>query len=213
MAKDRSFNAFTVFRAAKDRRGAGKKSGAGAYPGYLAAPPTPVEEAQKNFSFVWAHLVRDESRYSQGDFPVLYTASRKTTTYREVGYHLHKNFAPEIKARDGVSVPHIVYDLRVSGLGRDFGLGKEARRQLCQPKKSGGYKACHGVALEARKANIGFLRVPSARCDGAENFPILNEANCSLPNGAQEVELHLTGNRREVIVKTAVLRRRYSIKS
>lgn len=89
-----------------------------AYPGArVGKVRTDRQEAELNLIYVWKGTGKS-SRFSDGKWPVLYTARQKVTSYVEVGYNLQRMFLPAKKPGIELKIPHICYSLTIIRSGK-----------------------------------------------------------------------------------------------
>jgi len=188
----------SVYRVSKDYRAA--MGVVKLYPGSKPAPRRSNNaEARMNIRFVWA-LQGHASRFSDGSWPVLYTAQMQKTACAEVGYHLQEVYLPAKLPGVDISSPHIVYKLRVRGMRRSLSFDEAHFPVLCG---TGAVEmaACHNIARQAISEGVAYLLAPSARAIGKRCYPILSEKVASKPFDADTVELVVWDDVRTVLVK------------
>jgi hypothetical protein len=101
------------------------------------------------------------SRYSDGSWPVLYTALDSDTSFHEVAFHARKEWL--IGMRHGATVPKFKSSRKLL-----YVLGVDSTSQLDHVSPdpnlvSADYSYCHAIAAGARSAGFASLKVPSAR--------------------------------------------------
>ena len=140
-----------------------------------------------------------QSRYSDGTWPVIYSAESEETALREVLFHLHEFYSEELKTH---SIP--VYR-RVATLAIKtedaLDLTKNNRFDLKKliSKDRSGYDYCQKLAKKNREHGASLLRAPSARHSGGICIPIFKKEviqkdtghlkflKCVLKDGCSEV--------------------------
>ncbi|WP_445327198.1 RES domain-containing protein [Yoonia sp. GPGPB17] len=145
-----------------------------------------LQEAIKNFWDVWA--ANNESRYSSGDKPILYTAPLKTTCYSEAGYHFYNWFVKEHAVLDELESPYICYTVKVDGPILDFMKCVSDHAKMTSNGKVA-YKFCWDIASSARGAGAAMLRVPSARAANRDCIPVLVQSVCQPPSSVEKLFL------------------------
>ena len=170
------------------------------YPGAKPAPRRSNNaEARTNIRFVWA-LQSHASRFSDGSWPVLYTAQMLKTACAEVGYHLQEVYLPAKLPGTDISSPHIVYKLRVGGKRRNLSFDEAHFPILCGTGP-GEMAACHNIARQALSEGVAYLLAPSARAIGKRCYPILNEKAAGKPFNADTLELVVWDDVKTVLVR------------
>ena len=160
------------------------------YPGVrVGARKSDLAEAMSNMAFVWK-LNGHPSRFSDGTWPVLYTAQREATALAEVGYHLQEVYLPAKLSNVDISVPHITYRVEVHGRRRDLSFESKHLSTLCA-SSAGGMKTCQNLARKALSEGIAYLLAPSARDLGKRCYPILARHAVSKPIEANTLEITL----------------------
>lgn len=190
-----------VVRVALDRRP--PASTGPTYPGLRAAAkkhPTIIEEARSNIDKVW--LGRYPSRYSDGSWPVLYTAKRIKTSYAEVGYHLQEFYLPSKKPGTTIRVRHIRYSLTLTGRRWDYEAytSNPASLAILCVSDTSKQTRCRDIARAAIARDVRYLKVPSARAERHFCFPVLAASAASPPRGASELEIEVPDTNDHVIV-------------
>lgn len=110
------------------------------------------------------------SRYSNGDWPVLYTATSVDTAVAEKGYWINISIFSKSVHPDQVEC--IEYTVSFEGVGVSFVDKVADTPQLVHPTD---YSYCWLVAKEARDKNVDFLVVPSARRIGGVNVNLFRK--------------------------------------
>lgn len=186
-----------VYRLAKDFRAVSKNYKGRVFPGFGPKSGNVVDEARSNWLRVWAHNFGGQSRYSDGRFPVLYTAPRRSTCYSEVGFHAQNDAIRGMPPGAILRTPYVLYKLRLTGRPRDLMRAVTRHAHLCAERPSG-YSYCNRVGRAALKASVDFLVVPSARSLGYRSVPVLSQSASSSPLKAWPVVMIITSDLREV---------------
>lgn len=172
------------------------------YPGGRSAPrKTPLAEANSNIRFVWK-LRGHASRFSDGGWPVLYTAQQPRTACAEVGYHLQEVYLPAKLPGKDISVPHIIYKLRVRGRRRDLSFDPRFFPTLCG-SGAAEMTACQNIARQALSDGMGYLLAPSARALGKRCYPIITRKVVGKPFDAHALQISVWGDIESVIVNAS----------
>jgi hypothetical protein len=162
----------SVIRVSKDYRAA--LSTVKPYPGgRTPGTKSHLAEAKSNIRFVWT-LKDRASRFSDGGWPVLYTAQRYRTACAEVGYHLQEVYLPAKLPGVDITVPHIVYQLKVRGRRRDLSFDEVHFGTLCGSGPDE-MAACQNIARQAISEGVDYILAPSARAIGKRCYPILRK--------------------------------------
>jgi hypothetical protein len=170
------------------------------YPRGRSTPSkTHLSEARTNIRFVWK-LRGHASRFSDGGWPVLYTAQRPRTACAEVGYHLQEVYLPAKLPGKEISVPHIIYKLRVSGKRRDLSFDPVLFPTLCGSGPAE-MDACQNIARQALSDGMGYLLAPSARALGQRCYPILSRKVATKPFGARPLQIAVWDDLESVVVR------------
>jgi hypothetical protein len=145
-----------------------------------AANAARIAKAVQNFSSVWEQPSKVEkakpSRYSDGSYNVLYTATHDETAKAE---RLHWAAEYVFKPKLGERIfGFFLYTCRVKGKCLDYTKGwKRRRKEMVHPTD---YSYCHGIARKAVSDGIDYLIVPSARKLGGYCVPIFNKKACKI---------------------------------
>jgi hypothetical protein len=136
------------------------------------APTSVVDQAIQNFSEVWIGPPT-ESRYSDGTFSVLYTATKEeVATIERVHWLVELVFKAMRRPLPRPIVLYLYY-CGVKGKYLNYTKRWKNRREFVHPTK---YVFCHQIARSARARAIQFLLVPSARRFGGCCVPVFDQA-------------------------------------
>jgi hypothetical protein len=133
------------------------------------ADSRPHARALANFEEVWQERQRSQTRYSDGSFCVLYTATTEATARSERCHWLK-----ELAFKDGLTeiVRNVFfYRCRLNGTFSDQIQNWRARAWLVHPTD---YTRCNELARENRLAGMDFMFVPSARRLNGCCIPVFN---------------------------------------
>lgn len=131
----------------------------------------PTLQAILNFERVWKG--KGSGRYSNGMWPVLYTAEDIDTAVVERGYWVFHGAA--VKVRKDKVFPHVQYTMELSGIcSSAFKPDGSYDPQFVHPSD---YSFCHGFAETAIGGGVDYLRVPSARSGKGVCLPVLKETS------------------------------------
>lgn len=194
----------TVHRSCLDRRAPPLPP----YPGLKPSTSTAIDAARENYVRVWAALGSD-SRFSDGNWPVLYTAPHRVTTYVEVGYHLHQSMGHFVQAGQRVRSPYLCYLLDLRGVQRD--LTKQPNMQMMCGSGQASLGHCQQLAKQAMAQNVAYLKVPSARRIGKDCIPVLKRGASSPPVAVETFELELELSPDFIRVRKGGQQRRYKV--
>jgi hypothetical protein len=142
-----------------------------------------LSKAIANFSAVWSGAA-SASRYSDGTFNVLYTATKIAVAKAERCY-----WAVELvfKKRLASKIPaFMIYSCDVSGKYVNYTKGWKSKKALVHPKQ---YDYCHSLSTRARADGLDYLIVPSARKFGGCCVPILEERASKVRSALQSFDL------------------------
>ena len=110
------------------------------------------------------------SRYSTGDWPVLYTATSVDTAIAEKGYGVNRGIFSKNVRPDEVEC--LEYTVSFEGVGLSVIDAVATNPQLVHPTD---YRYCWSVAKDARDNKVDFLIVPSARRIGGVNINLFHK--------------------------------------
>ncbi len=115
------------------------------------------------------------TRYSDGSFPVFYSALERETAKEEIKHHTRKYLTQH------ATKPRTVYFLRFAcdfnGSGKDLRIKHNEWPWLTHDN----YSKCHDIAREAVHENLDGLLAPSARRDSGTCLPVFKRAAISNP--------------------------------
>jgi hypothetical protein len=175
-------------RIAKDYRSAALSLAP--YPGAKPAKRhSDLEEAKNNIRHVWSS-VGGTSRFSDGNWPVLYTARLVSTACAEVGYHLQEVYLPAKIPGTLLSVPHVAYRLNIAGKRRSLSMEESHFPTLCG-SSSHRLSECWNIARRAISDGIDYLRAPSARKLGKACYPVLQQSAASAPYDEHKINIEI----------------------
>lgn len=123
------------------------------------------------------------SRYSDGTWPVLYTAKDAHTAICEVGFHARKLWKKDIQGnakRKSRMSKRLIYTLLPPSAT------VEIVADVPEVTESDDYSHCHKLAREARSRKIGALDAPSARNKGGRCIPLFDRALVHVELGLQD---------------------------
>lgn len=135
-------------------------------------------------------------RFSDGSFPVFYSAQDEATCIEELRFKLIAELAIDTHAR------HFeMLNVQYSGLTMELCGHEIDHPELVSPTNSG-YPFCQHLAVSARNGGINAMHAPSARCKGGVCVPIFSESCLSDPNIVGEVTFSM-GVDGQVIARNA----------
>lgn len=149
----------------------------------MGVDPADIDESSKYYGDLdvspEAHLrwVFDEggqrgkapSRFTDGSFPVLYTALDLSTATAEMAHWL--------SPLPGVSVYFRSLTVTFSGKYKDLNQAEDLPAFLTGQQEDGCYVDCLGISREAMGASLDAFKTPSARYSEGACFPILSKAS------------------------------------
>jgi hypothetical protein len=136
-----------------------------------------------NFSSVWIGPA-GASRYSDGTFSVLYTATKPEVAMAERCY-----WAVELVFKKRIVSKisgFMLYSCDVSGKYINYTKGWKSKKALVHPKN---YNYCRGLSSLAKARDFDYLIVPSARKLGGCCVPVLREKASKVRNALQSFDL------------------------
>ncbi len=138
-----------------------------------------VAQALLNFERVWASRGGGKSRYSNGSFPVLYTATSEDVAFVEKGHWVVNLILAPMNM--SISLPsYYLYRVRIDGNYREYGSSDDIR--IVHPSD---YTFCNGLGVQAVNDDLYYLLVPSARKLGGVCAPVLRK---------DPAQVHLVGS-------------------
>lgn len=136
---------------------------------------TSLLKAIENFSFVWRRKKIGSSRYSDGSYAVLYTATKPEVAKIERFYWLAEAVFKKTRQREVDDF--LVYSCRVGGKYLNYTRNWKKNKLLVHPTN---YDYCQRLAKRSRDAGVDFLIVPSARKLGGCCVPVFNESEVEI---------------------------------
>jgi RES domain-containing protein len=150
-----------------------------------AAKATFLAKAVENFEAVWRGKHRlSPSRYSDGSYRVLYTATKPEVAKAERFYRLIEWF--KTSGTPSVS-DFFIYSCNVKGKCINFTKNWKKNKKLVHPKK---YDYCQSLGERARKSGADYILVPSARKLGGCCVPIFTKGSVAVTNGSASFDVH-----------------------
>ncbi len=137
-------------------------------------PSNPIEELIDG-PFRPGKKLRNRTRFSDGSFPVFYSALATETAEAEVSYWFRKEYVG--KPRGNRTAYYQGFRCTFDGLEKDLRLKAAEWQKLVHDSD---YSFCNLLGKEAREQNIDGLIVPSARHEGS-NVPIFARKAVSDP--------------------------------
>lgn len=137
--------------------------------------------AAANLLAVWA--TPSESRYTSGDYPVLYTADTQAVAEAEKAH-----WSAELWFKKGFTRARklFMYTCKINGRRRDFLKNWRSNKEIVNPDR---YDYCRAIATEAIKDEYAYIAVPSARKLNGVCFPVLKEEAATIDEALFEFEL------------------------
>ena len=157
-------------------------------------PRDPIEELLDGPFRARAKL-RSKTRFSDGSFPVFYSALAAETAEAETAYWFRKNYAG--KPRSDRRAYYQGFHCTFEGLEKDLRSRVSDWPDLVHDSD---YSFCNRLGVEARDGGIDGLVVPSARHEGA-NMPIFVRQAISGPELEAIVAMTFSPDTGEVSVE------------
>ncbi len=142
-----------------------------------------VAQALLNFERVWASKSGGRSRFSNGSFPVLYTATSEEVAFVEKGHWVVKLILAPMKT--SITLPtYYLYEVQIDGAYREYDFTYDIR--LVHPTD---YTVCNVLGVDAVTSKLTYLLVPSARKIGGVCAPVFCHVGAAVNTlGAQEFQ-------------------------
>ena len=153
----------TSFRAAA---GAEKSDLIDRFGSILSGLDERVAQSLLNFERVWNSASKGRSRYSNGSFPVLYTAASESVAFVEKGHWVTEIILKPI----GMSItlpPYYLFQVKVEGTFDQYEIDNDLR--IVHPTD---YSFCNELGEKAVRDGRAYLVVPSARVNGGVCVPV-----------------------------------------
>jgi len=142
-----------------------------------------LSKAIANFSAVWSGS-GNASRYSDGSFRVLYTATKLEVAKAE---RCHWVIELVFKTRVANRVAGFMsYACDVSGNYLNYTKSWKAKKEIVHPTK---YTYCQNLAARARAAGVDYLLVPSARKYGGCCVPVFRRPASKVRGALQSFDV------------------------
>jgi RES domain len=141
------------------------------------AAKTLLQAAVENFQRVWRGQ-SGVSRYSDGSYPVLYTATKAEVAKAERCYWLIETVFKKTSVSEVDNF--FLYSCAVAGKCFDYTRNWKKNKNLVHPTD---YKYCHELARRSLDAGAEFLIVPSARKLGGCCVPIFKKGTAKVHAG------------------------------
>ena len=138
--------------------------------------------------------LRRKTRFSDGTFPVFYSALTVDTARAEMAYWFRKIYAGEPQRKRAAYFQS--FRCRFEGLEKDL---RSKARDWPNLVHESDYSFCNQLGLEAREGGIDGMVVPSARHNGA-NMPIFMRHAISCPEFEGIVEMTYNADTAEVSI-------------
>jgi len=130
--------------------------------------------AVNNFTSVWKDRP-NTSRYSDGTYPVLYTAHTTEVAEAERCHWISETI---FKKGFRVTVRNLImYSCKLNGECRDHTIDWKKHKELVHPDD---YAHCQQIARTALGAGVKYLVVPSARKYGGVCLPVLKKSGAKV---------------------------------
>ncbi len=128
-----------------------------------------VAQSLLNFERVWKNTSKGKSRYSNGAYPVLYTATTEEVAFVEKGYWVIEYVLKPMKI-DISLPPYVLYKVVVSGTFEEHAIDDDLR--IVHPSD---YAFCHAIGQQAVADGHAYLVVPSARVVSGICVPVFRK--------------------------------------
>lgn len=158
-------------------------------------PSSVLAKAVANFSVVWARKSKNASRYSDGTYNVLYTATKPAVAKSE---RVHWLVELVFKKAKVTSVKgFLAYACDVTGSHLSFLRGWKGNRQIVHPTD---YKYCHSIARTARAKGASHILVPSARRLGGCCVPVFDAKSAVVVDVLEEFRVEWDPMRKKAFI-------------
>lgn len=155
-----------------------------------------IDHAISNFTFCWSGAHSDESRFSDGTWPVLYTAEDCQTSVTEVVFHLDKTFGNGFDDGEEMNFKLVQYCVGVDG---DVACFATAPVEEKKALTSSDYKATIPIAKRVRDGSFPAMRTPSARRVSGLCVPIFSEAVTVMKSDAVKIGVSIAKGSRAFV--------------
>jgi len=134
-----------------------------------------ISRALANFAYVWTTKARRRSRYCDGSFNVLYTATRPHVAKAE---RVHWLVEAVFKRTKKLAKPKLMtYSCKITGLYDDYMKDWTDKKQFVHPTR---YDFCQGVARASVDGGSSHIIVPSARKVRGRCVPVFDRAHVTV---------------------------------
>ncbi len=116
------------------------------------------------------------TRYSDGSWPVLYSAESEKTAFKEVIYHLKRFYKEELETKPITLDRRVVKLLIQAQKGLDLNKQDKVQKPKLISKDKGGYPYCQKLARKYIDKGVEIFRTPSARDRGGTCVPVFNKS-------------------------------------
>lgn len=118
------------------------------------------------------------SRFSDGTWPVCYTARDRQTAEDEIRYHRGKDLTT---IDSSLKFYYRLIEIEYAGATIDMCTQVEAWPELMDPDEKSAYPLCQALGREASASGVAGFLTPSARRDGGTNVPVFRRGALSSP--------------------------------
>lgn len=159
-----------IYRVCGDRLRSYSRWPKGSIPALdLAAKMQRIVFDDVKFAFMMPALPKDASRYSSGDWAVLYTAKDPTVAIHEVAHHFRRKYLGEDHSAEFKQESKIIYRINAKFINqREVPVNSE----FMNPDN---YDICQLFAKTAVEDGCCSLKAPSVRHKGGICYPIFKE--------------------------------------
>ncbi len=168
-----------------------------------AATATRLAKAIDNFSSAWRGKVRP-SRYTDGSYRVLYTATKPEVAKAERFFWLIKWFRASGKRE---AEDFFIYSCSAEGNCINFTRNWKKSKNLVHPSN---YRYCRSIGDRSRRSGADFLIVPSARKLGGCCVPIFTRASAKVGAGSASFNVYWDARARKCYTLDVRGRRQYT---
>jgi hypothetical protein len=179
-----------LYRVFRDRRSPRSTD----FPGEDTAEcETDINHAINNFEFCWNNSNSEKSRFSDGSWPVLYTAEDCETAVTEVTYHLDRTIGTAFDDGELMTFNLVQYSMRLQATVACF-----ENADICIQKQltSDNYDYTNEVATRVRE-KAEALRSLSARRQNSFCVPVFSNRSINLRDVANKVVIEMRRGTRD----------------
>lgn len=154
-----------------------------------------------NINFVWSEKEHyGVSRFSDGTWPVLYTAEDELTAMTEVFHHLMEAKKTAGNVDESASWSQLIFSMTFTGKCAEIKI-PPTNVDVLHPSKEQ-YNIGYDLAKTKRLEGYDALKIPSARKIGGTCYPIFTESAANINSGVQSTaSLHWDAEERTASIE------------